>query len=400
MRLAFICGSLEPGRDGVGDYSRRLAGEIARRGHACALVGLNDGSVSAAQSVSQEIEGTSLPVLRLPAQGTWPERIGMARSWLLEFKPDCISFQYVPFAYHPKGMRFGLGEFLQEMNPGASWQIMFHELWLGLGKGAPLKHRIYGAFQRKITLDLVARLRPRVVHTQAAPYQRVLAREKIGARILPLFGNIPFVPGDAWDQILEPLISAARGRRASRNEFFLAGVLGGVHPEWAAETPVNALWPLAQRAGKELTLVFLGKNGLTADALRRLGASLHGRAHVVATGERSEADISRILQTLDFGLATSPRQMIQKSGSVAAMLEHGLSILVTRDDWRLREASPPPDESIPGVLTVEALARLDALPVRHPASPKNSGVQRVAEQMLAELAPGTEVLSAQVACAS
>lgn len=32
MRLAFICVSLEPGRDGVGDYTRSLAAECIRQG--------------------------------------------------------------------------------------------------------------------------------------------------------------------------------------------------------------------------------------------------------------------------------------------------------------------------------------------------------------------------------
>ena len=42
MKFAFICGSLEPGRNGVGDYTRRLAGELAAQGHECLLVSLND----------------------------------------------------------------------------------------------------------------------------------------------------------------------------------------------------------------------------------------------------------------------------------------------------------------------------------------------------------------------
>ena len=41
MKLIFICGSLEPGRDGVGDYTRRLAGELIRQGHQIAIIALN-----------------------------------------------------------------------------------------------------------------------------------------------------------------------------------------------------------------------------------------------------------------------------------------------------------------------------------------------------------------------
>ena len=33
MKIAFLCGSLEPWRDGVGDYTRRLAGDLQACGH-------------------------------------------------------------------------------------------------------------------------------------------------------------------------------------------------------------------------------------------------------------------------------------------------------------------------------------------------------------------------------
>ena len=42
MKLLFLCSSLEPGRDGVGDYTRRLAGECLRQGHEVRLLSLND----------------------------------------------------------------------------------------------------------------------------------------------------------------------------------------------------------------------------------------------------------------------------------------------------------------------------------------------------------------------
>ena len=42
MRIVFICGSLEPGRDGVGDYVRHLAVAVAQQGHETAAVALRD----------------------------------------------------------------------------------------------------------------------------------------------------------------------------------------------------------------------------------------------------------------------------------------------------------------------------------------------------------------------
>ena len=42
MKLVFICGSLEPGKDGVGDYVYILARELIDLGHTCLLIALND----------------------------------------------------------------------------------------------------------------------------------------------------------------------------------------------------------------------------------------------------------------------------------------------------------------------------------------------------------------------
>ena len=47
MRIAFVATCLEPGRDGVGDYTTLLAAECARRGHAVMRIALNDALATA-----------------------------------------------------------------------------------------------------------------------------------------------------------------------------------------------------------------------------------------------------------------------------------------------------------------------------------------------------------------
>ncbi|MDR3456888.1 MAG: hypothetical protein P4N60_05540 [Verrucomicrobiae bacterium] len=385
MRLAFLCGAVEPGRDGVGDYSRRLAGELIRQGYAAVIVGSNDPYVSKTTMEQQEIEGTPVSVLRLPDAAPWGDRAREARKWLEAFNPDWISLQFVPFGFHPKGLPFGFGKFLMSINTQASWHVMFHELWLGLGENSTVKHRGLGLLQRYIILDFMRRLRPGVVHTQAEPYQMALRQTNIAASIMPLFGNIPPVNATGWDGLLEPLVTKASGKPPDRDKFFLAGVLGMVHPEWNAEQAVDLMHPLTEYFQKRLVLVFIGKNGLTPEAIKNLKLALHGRADVIVTGERPAVEISKMLQTLDFGLATSPRQIIQKSGSVAAMQEHGLKVLVTRDDWRLRGTDAPPEETSPWRLTPKQFSLLKTLPARDPKPPGKSGVQQVAGQLLESL---------------
>jgi len=382
LRLAFLCGSLEPGRDGVGDYSRRLAGELIRQGHPAVVAALNDSHVTKIMMEQQEIEGASVSVLRLPSVLPWSDRVEKARDWLKAFGPDWISLQFVPFGFHPKGLLFGLGKILLAIDTKASWHVMFHELWLGLGAGSTVRHRVIGLLQKFIVLDFMGRLRPRIVNTQAEPYRIVLRRTNIVASILPLFGNIPWVNAGGWDGLLEPLVAKVAGKPQNRARVFLAGILGMVHPEWCAEEAVKTLEPLTRRFQKRLVLVFFGKNGLTPEAFTKLKLKLHGQADVVVCGERTAIEISKILQTLDLGLATSPRRVIQKSGSVAAMLEHGLKVLVTRDDWRLRGPDLPQEEESSRLLSTKHFASLETLPAIDLQSPGKSGIKRVADQLL------------------
>jgi hypothetical protein len=52
----------------------------------------------------------------------------------------------------------------------------------------------------------------------------------------------------------------------------------------------------------------------------------------VRCGELPAEEISALMQTVDFGVAVSPWNLMGKSGSAAAMLDHGLPILFTRDE--------------------------------------------------------------------
>jgi hypothetical protein len=385
MRITFLCRSLESGKDGVGDYCRRLAGELIRRGHACGVIALNDPYVLRTASADQSIEGTPVPSLRLPDSLSRGSRTVAARRWLEAFKPDWVSLQFVPYGFDPRGLCFGLGPWLKSINSQASWHVMFHELWLGLGENSPVKERLIGCLQRRTVLNAIGHLHSRVIHTHAQPYQIVLGREKIKADILPLFSNIPFAAGAAWDDVLKPLINEATGGQPPRESFYLAGVMGAVHGQWKAGETVATILPLARRFQKRLVLVFLGKNNLSREALNELRSGLRDQATVIVTGERPSTEISRILQTLDLGLATTPWQAIQKSGSAVAMLEHGLPVLVSRDDWRLRGADAPFTWANSQILTPQQFGELNALPMRDAGFPCDHGVKDVAGQLVAAL---------------
>lgn len=224
MHLTFVCGGLEPGRDGVGDYTRRLAEECTLAGHDCSLIALNDEYLSAP---SEELISTSrgnMSALRLSRTLPWPERLEAAKMFRVRARPDWISFLFVPYGYHPKGLVAGLERRLEPVFGDHRIHIMFHELWLGGYARAPWKERVVGAIQRTAIVRLIRRITPAFVTTSNSTYLGMLQKYVERVELLGLFGNIPVIekPDIAW-RCPRPSISSIVGD-------FLERLLQTSHP--------------------------------------------------------------------------------------------------------------------------------------------------------------------------
>lgn len=331
MKLTFICGSLEPGADGVGDYTRLLAGEISRRGHSCQLLALNDFKIppDADSIISQDDDG--MPVVRLSPRLSWTARLREARKAVDAFGPDWVSLQFVCFAFHQKGLIGKLGGRLLPLRENRRMHLMFHELWLGGESDDSLKFRLWGRLQRGGISRLLRILKPDIISTHASNYLARLDRLGIPARKLQLFGNIPNVPGDAW-----PLLqSRAREQgldfsATPREKLWLGGIFGLVHPEWKTEPLFTHLKEAAQRSGKRWVIVAFGDNKKADGWWENLGRQYAPELSIISLGRQPIETVSAILQALDFGFATSPWRLIEKSSSATAMLEYGLPVIVSR----------------------------------------------------------------------
>ncbi|WP_438481972.1 hypothetical protein [Oleiharenicola lentus] len=326
MKILFICGSLEPGRDGVGDYTRRLAGECVARGHCCVLLALHDPYLSLN---TDEIQDESRAI-RLPSSLPWSERLARTKSLLEEQAPDTVSWQIVPYAFHPRG--FLPGALLASLPGlrGRRCHVMMHELWIGLEKGARWPDRVAGWLQRRGLLCLLEQLEPDLVHTSNATYQQALALNHWPAEILPLFGNVPVAHATVGDRnALTRWIPPTENIPA-----LVAVTFGTLHSQWQPAATVDWLLATAKRLRRSPVLLVLGRAGAAAESLldvfRRAGVL------VVTTGELEPASLSQILAAAHCGIAPHPWALIGKSGAAAAMLEHGLPVVVPRDEWQLR----------------------------------------------------------------
>lgn len=351
MKILFFCGSLEAGRDGVGDYTRRLADECTARGHDCTIIALHDPHV---RSVTDTIPA-SVRLLRLPASEPWPDRLASATRYLRLIAPDWVSWQFVAYGFHPRGF---LPAALLQAAPdlrGPRCHVMMHELWLGIEAGASLRARAIGWLQRRGVLCLLDRLDPDCIHTSQAAYQHALQREGYESDVLELFGNVPMVDdaSGAASELVRWLPSATERTRAAS---LVALTFGTLHPQWQPAATVEWLVATARRLGRAPVLVVTGRTGGHAPAI--ISAFQHQGVQVAVTGELDAAAVSSLLRSADFGIAPHPWELIGKSGAAVAMLEHGLPVLVPRDDWQLRRGSAYPRLAADPLLT--RLAGLDA----------------------------------------
>ncbi len=333
LQIAFLTGTLEPGRDGVGDYTRLLAEELARRGERVCLLALHDRFAAAIERAEIQTGGARLPVLRLPHTLGWPERSALAWDFLDEFQPDWVSVQLVSYGFDPKGVVRGLDRWLQPLTQGRSLHWMFHELWIGHAEEAGRKERLIGRVQKFYIKRLLARLAPHVIHTSNSTYAGLLAREGVRALELPLFGAVPVTKqnGETW---LWPELQSAGVSLtgANREQHWLLGFFGSLHPVWPSEPLFSRLADAAAGQHKRVVLLSIGRLGPGEALWQNLAGQYGGRFAFHKLGERPAEQVSQFFNSIDFGIATSPLALIGKSASVAAMREHGLPVIVNRED--------------------------------------------------------------------
>jgi len=193
MRILFLCGSLQPARDGVGDYVRSLAESCLLAGNECRIIALNDPHIPEPLESTDLIGGKKLTSLRLPATLPWPQRIDLATAFRNPFQPDWLSFQFVSYGLDARGIVWKLNRHFQALLAGCPVHIMFHELWIGMPPGALFKHRVVGTLQRLSIRRLCSLVKPRLVTTSNPLYIAALKSVGITSSLLPLFGNIPVV---------------------------------------------------------------------------------------------------------------------------------------------------------------------------------------------------------------
>ncbi|WP_158824914.1 hypothetical protein [Mucilaginibacter lacusdianchii] len=318
MKLAIICGALEPGQDGVGDYTRRLAGELVRRNHQVVTISLNDNYVKQFTEETQYADGTAITAMRLPKAMEEADRYKKLNAYLKAFNPGWVSLQYVPFSFHPKGLAYSLSKELVKLKDAYKWHIMFHELWVGVNGTSSTKMALLKFLQRRLIKSFVNRFKADCITTSIPLYQQQFATGKL--QLLPLFSNIPVCHNN------DVQVSETSQQWFTGVHF---GSFSGAVSDF--EKQIRYLEKAAKAFNLPFRLVTMGNGGTHKTRSLQIAADVLGAGAIIEKGYLTNEEISAELIKAQIGISRADVLFYGKSGSTMAMLEHGLPVLLRGD---------------------------------------------------------------------
>ena len=317
LNILFLCGSLEPYKDGVGDYTLKLASELQQLGHVCTCISLFDKHLSPIPPLTPSFSRVGkVTICRISSSSTWLKKILFLKSYLKSLSPDIISLQYVPYSYSYSGIPIRLLFWLPLLASNYPWHIMYHEIWIE--PTFSLKNKSIALLQKIVLFCLHYRLNPQVANTSNSVYRYKLSAIGLQSTVLPLFSHIDFTRFDN---------QCCRDEAVWNFLFF-----GSIHDDWN-HSYLFTMIELARDAHniKSCNFNLIGNAGEYGNKLwKSLSENSSSYFNFNYFGQLPEIDISHHLQTADFGITTTPSHLIEKSSSVAAMLSHGLPVIIPR----------------------------------------------------------------------
>lgn len=312
MKVIFLCGSLEPGQDGVGDHTLLLSGELIRHGHQAAIIALNDPFLQEQYSGYKETGGIRLPVFRLPNSFPESRRFRRAKSWIDAHAPDWISLQFVPFSFNPNGLPISFVFRLKGLLINRRVHLMMHESWVGKGDGIKWKMLLLAIVQKIVIKGMIVLIDPMVIHT-TTPFN-FIRLQKLGflSRTLPLFSNIT------------PVLSTTL---ASESKTMRVAIFGQAENRKAITAFLLDFRNGTIEGKSKIEVVLIGSKKRTLEVLKNSIEQLEGfKNNVRLLGHMDAMELSKVLRTCALGLTPVPRHLLGKSGSVATFIAHGLPV--------------------------------------------------------------------------
>lgn len=306
--ICFICGSLEPGKDGVGDYTRRLAGELIRQGNFVNIISVNDKYTDFLIEEYQNDGFQSIKVLRIPENFKWSKKSKIVNDFFNDKYFDFISLQYVPYSFNRKGIAYKFNKLISEIKFKGGFHIMFHELCLGI-TSTKLKDKVIGFLQFKIINNLVKVTKAKKITTSNILYQNFLIEKGISAKKIQLFSNIP--------------LSTFEIKNENPDKFIL-GIFGTLYDFSRIDDMLQSI--IGNKSDKNFFLVGFGRIS-NINLWNNLAQKWKNQVVFINKGELPVDMISAQMQEVDLALSCTPMEYLGKSGVYAAWKLHRVPVM-------------------------------------------------------------------------
>ena len=301
--IALIAAALPPQLDGIGDYSAKIAAELAKTRPVTIFTGTD--------AEHDSIPGVEILPTFAPGEA---KSVHSLIAPIAARRFDWVLLQYNPFSYGRRGWNpylAGVLSQLQKASPRTRIAIMAHETFVPVES---LPFAIMAVYQRAqyYAIGRQADVMFLPVEKWANKFQQWFPR--IPVRHLPVGSNLSVVPVQRDE---------ARRRLGIGSETFVVGVFGTAHPSrmfpW-----VGAAMDAIRRENSDSLLLYIGPNN---DAVK---AAISAETPLCADGPFPAEEASRRFAAMDIALSPYLDGVSTRRGAFMAGIQHGIPTVGTR----------------------------------------------------------------------
>lgn len=305
QKVLIISPNLEREYCGVSDYVYVLKSLLENNGHTCSLLALSD------KFCTKLIDEPNC--FRIPFSTNSKIKIKHANIFISEYEPDIIYFNLVSYGYNRKGLPFYLLNFLPQISKKYKVVIIAHELWAGNFKTESFKNKFLGNVQRLLFAPLLKKIEEPTIVVTTVLALNILKKLGINSHLIPVFSNIPI------EDI--PVVSVP-------NPVIRLILFGSSLFRIDYDLLIKFIERLIEIYNKRIQIDIVGLNNYAIEDWENIKQYFTlDKLVIINHGFSSAQKISQLMQEAQIGITTYMPFFWSKSGSIAAMLVHGLPIV-------------------------------------------------------------------------
>lgn len=357
MRVGMVCGYLDPTRDGVADYTRKLAFHLRSTGLEPLLVTTHEWASAA---------GTDA----VGVTDRWDVRgVTAAGRALRRLDLDLVHVQFAPSVF---GGSRAVGLLPLYLPQGIPLIVTLHEygVWAGPGSRHRVRSALWSMAERRGYTDReTLLLAPRAdCLLVPAPEHLEVLRARLHGHAPPTF-EVPIGPNvEAVTNDQTQARSDVRRELGAAPDAPLVVFFGFLHPEKALDQLIAAVAAIrVQHPGVHLLLIGGAESHSVAPTaakqlrleLEQVAAACGVQGQVHFTGYLPDAEVSRLLQTADVAAFPFNAGVTRKSSSLLAAFAAGVPVVATSPPGKV--PGPTEDHAVLRVPPRDTAALTEAL---------------------------------------